>query len=312
MGGGAPSPPAPSAEERALQRQQVELLKQQQSMLEREARQQELLLPVMLRRSGVEAVRDPVTGEVTGFKELKDSATLTPYEKSMFAIQEGQMALQKEMLAQSQKEFAEYTTSPLAQQRKDIEAKFYQRTLDALSGNLPVNPALERGLQEEQDLLGEQMRRQLGSGWATSTPGIQAQAQFRQRKQELLESARRGDLTLAEQLGLQRGHMASRRMADLFGRAAQSQTLAELGPNRQAMGYENLLRASTPGIALGSAFGGAVGNVGQALQPYMAQRSMQHQSALAGYQGQQAMWGGLMSGLGSVAGGWAMGGFKPW
>ena len=145
-------------------------------MLEREARQQELLLPVMLRRSGVEAVRDPVTGEVTGFKELKDSATLTPYEKSMFAIQEGQMALQKEMLAQSQKEFAEYTTSPLAQQRKDIEAKFYQRTLDALSGNLPVNPALERGLQEEQDLLGEQMRRQLGSGWATSPPGIQAQA----------------------------------------------------------------------------------------------------------------------------------------
>jgi len=310
MGGSAPSPPAPTAEEVALQKQQLTLLKQQQTLLESEKRQQTLLLPLMLRRSGVEGIYDPETNELTGYRELQESQDLSPYETSMFEIQQGQMELQKEMLAQSKKEF-EKQDSPLAKQREEIEGAFYQRTLDALQGKLPVNPGLTRGLEEEGALMREQMRRQLGPGWATSTPGIQATAEFSQRKQELLEAARRGDLTLAEQLGLQRGSMDSRRLSDMFARAAQTQTLAELGPSRQLLGYNALMRASQPGITLGAAFGGASGNIGQALQPYIAQRQMQFQGAMAGYQRTSGILGGLASGLGSAFGAWGMGTMFP-
>ena len=60
------------------------------------------------------------------------------------------------------------------------------------------------------------MRRDIGPGWETSTPGIQALANFNQRKTETLDAARRGDLTLATQLGGQGVAQASTRVGDIL------------------------------------------------------------------------------------------------
>src|SRR3990172_2008136 len=92
----------------------------------------------------------------------------------------------------------------LAPLRSQIEKGFLERTQAALAGQLPVNPALLSDLAENERTLRETLRRQLGPGFETSSPGIESLGEFGQRRSELLESARRGDLTLAEQLGISR------------------------------------------------------------------------------------------------------------
>jgi hypothetical protein len=88
--------------------------------------------------------------------------------------------------------------------RKEIEHGFLKRTRAALAGELPVNPSLIRELDEADATLRERLRGQLGTGWETTTPGREALDKARRTRSELLESARKGDLTLAEQLGLAR------------------------------------------------------------------------------------------------------------
>ena len=103
---------------------------------------------------------------------------------------------------------------PLDAVRKDIEQKALERTQAALAGELPVNPALIQSLDEEEQILRESYRRQLGPGFETSTPFMQAQDLFQKRKQGILEGARTGDLTLAESLGITQGQ-------DIQGRSAR-------------------------------------------------------------------------------------------
>lgn len=76
----------------------------------------------------------------------------------------------------------------------------HQRFLDAVEGKLPVSPGLERGLGEQERQLRESLRR--ANLDETSTPGIQALAEFRQRSEELRDAARRGVLTETEQFAL--------------------------------------------------------------------------------------------------------------
>lgn len=96
----------------------------------------------------------------------------------------------------------------------EVEGLLRQRTLAALKGELPVNPALMRELGTGEEELRASLFKQLGSGFETSTPGIQALAEFNQRKSEILEGARRGDLQLGEQLNFARDASRSQRMTE--------------------------------------------------------------------------------------------------
>lgn len=170
--------PGPTPSEIANLQEQTALLRDQRDILSRQVREQNLLAPFLFEESGVTPLfntRDPETGK------LQDPS-----------LGEG------EIIA------FERVDDPLDPIRKDIERGFLERTQAALAGELPINPALTSELESQRISLDEALLKQLGTGFQTSTPGIEAIGQFERGASEIRESARRGDLTLSEQLGLAR------------------------------------------------------------------------------------------------------------
>lgn len=131
------------------------------------------------------------------------------------------------------------TAQAAADQQNQIAAQLRQRTLDALAGNLPVDPALERGLGEQRRTLEATLRGNLGTGFATSTPGIEALANFDKRAEELRAQQRHDQLTTAEGLRLAGSQVSS---------TASTQNLANI------LGITNA--GSVPAGLLSSAAGG--------------------------------------------------------
>ncbi len=180
MGGGDVNVPPPSPEERALQQEQVELLRQQRDVLAEDRRVQNLLSPFLFESAGVTPQFDPEDpSRIIGFEPVED---------------------------------------PNQALREDIETQFLERSQAALAGKLPINPALLRDLEEQEEDLRQFIIDQLGPGGLTSTPGIEKMAEFKERSNILKEGARRADLTLAEQLGLAREQANDLRVQNLIGR----------------------------------------------------------------------------------------------
>lgn len=88
----------------------------------------------------------------------------------------------------------------LAPERQAVEKQLLERSLAALRGELPVDPGLLKDLDDQESELRDQLRRQLGSGFETSSPGIEALSEFESRKNEILERVRRGDIEAADRL----------------------------------------------------------------------------------------------------------------
>lgn len=210
--GGGDSPqvvvPEKSPEELSLLREQTNVLRQQQEQLTAALKQQDLLRPLLFGELGIREVRD-AAGNVTGFE--------------------------KAPLNEEQTRIA------------DITKKLQERTAAALDGTLPVDPGLERELEQGRRDLAESLRKQLGPGWETSTPGIQALAEFDKRAAELHSSARTGQLTLAEQL-------AGAREARTTG--TQFQTLNDVMATSQGK-----LPFINSGTSLAAAFNGPLSNM---------------------------------------------------
>jgi hypothetical protein len=204
-GGGGPSaPPPPSDEEKALQRKQAESLDQQNALLKQQMQTQQLLAPYIYKQAGIRPQMD-ASGNITGFEEIPEAA------------------------------------DPNAPIRQDIETQLLKRSQAALSGQLPVDPYLTRSLGDEETSLRNRLSAQLGPGYETSTPGSRALADFSQRRSELLSSAGRGDLTLAEQLSQARGGTNMDIQNNLLSRAlipgGQMGTMGQLfGQNASAFG----------------------------------------------------------------------------
>lgn len=97
----------------------------------------------------------------------------------------------------------EKAQTPAQAQDEQISNLFRERTLASLKGELPIDPGLTRQLGESEKTLRDTLRKQLGPGYETSTPGIEALANFNQRKNEAISAAQRGDLSLSQQLGIQ-------------------------------------------------------------------------------------------------------------
>lgn len=241
MGGDAPQVPGPSAAEQALQAQQTKTLALQQSIIEKQMKEQELLAPILYKSMGIQPQYDD-KGNITGFAEAPD---------------------------------------PLKDQRKAIEAKFYERTQNALEGKLNVDPGLLQSLDEQEARVREQLRKQLGPGYETSSPGIEALSKFNLNRENILEGARRGDLTMAEQLGL-------------------AQNASNLGQQGQTFGQAMGLTGAP--LASSSALQGVASGYGNAANALASDRYAQYQGQLAGYQADQKTFGSLMGGLGGLAG----------
>ena len=106
--------------------------------------------------------------------------------------------------------------------QKAIREGFQARSLAALRGELPTDPTPLRELGTQEATLRETLRKQLGPGFETSTPGMEALQKFREGRFGLIEGSRRGELTLAESLGLAR-------------QAAQSQQLLQTMQPKMAL-----------------------------------------------------------------------------
>ena len=180
-GGSNISMPGPSPTEEALQSEQVGLLRQQRDILSQQMREQQLLAPILYGAAGVKPIVDPQTGQVTGFEEVQD---------------------------------------PLKGRQDEVASRLLDRQLAALKGELPDNPALLKDLATQESTLKETMRKNLGPGWETSTAGGNQLTNFNTFRTNTLEAGRRGDLSLAEQLGIARENANQGTLNNYLGRLA--------------------------------------------------------------------------------------------
>lgn len=241
MGGGSPKIPGPSPEERELQRQQSEMLVLQRTMIEQQNEQNKILLPFIAEQEGFNVTLDPETGMITGITKQDD---------------------------------------PLEAQNKEIQTLLNERSLKALRGELPVDPALEEDLTSQEADIRNRLATQLGPGYESSTPGIETLGEFFRTSEILREGARTGQLTLAEQLGI------TRQQQEDFNRQGQQDYLRTV-----AVG-DPMTRAG--------AFGQVARGFGQAQVPYIQQRQMQAQASIAGRGQSMALIGAGIGAIGSM------------
>jgi hypothetical protein len=229
--------PPPSSQEKALQEQQAALLSEQTSILQQQRQLQQALLPILGQQYGFEFSFDE-QGNVTGVTE----------------------------------------TDPESRERRSEILKLEEeRSLAALKGDLPVDPVLERNIEQQEQTLRERLERQFGPGYETSTPGIETLDQFFQSSEGLRYGARTGQLTLAEQLAL------ARQGSELSsGGAAGSFSNATLGQQ----------------LGLAGAFGQGAAGYGQAQQGYQFDRQLRTSGSIA----QEQLMQKFYSGIGDLAG----------
>lgn len=230
--------PVASAAELALQQAQATMLNEQTAILRAQQEQQKILLPFLAKQAGYTATLDE-KGNLTGLTEDND---------------------------------------PLKAQAKELQGLEQQRAIDALKGNLPVDPTLERELSTQEQTLRDRLRSQFGSGYETSTAGIQTLDEFGRSAAGLRSDARTGQLTLAEQLGMARQGL---------GLQTQGQSLGILGQGT----------TGNP-MALFQGYGQTAQGYGNAQIPYMQNRQMGLQANISTAQ----MAGQAQSGWGQLAG----------
>lgn len=237
---GGPKLPPPSQAEIALQGEQLRLTRMQREQTERMLRLQNLMEPYLLRELGLRPTYE--NGQLTSLEEIPRSEL-----------------------------------DPLYDQRQEINRLLTERSLSALRGELPVSPGLLTDLERQEETLRETLRRGLGAGYELSTPGSRRLEEFNLRRNQLLEEARRGDITLGEQLELARSlgnqQITAARMANvsapyqLFGgfgvaHGGQSGQLASQGLQYHLGTRQAQLAASMEsGRMLGGA-AGAAANIG--------------------------------------------------
>jgi hypothetical protein len=183
--------------------------------------------------------------------------------------------------------------------REEIQRLQEERSLAALKGELPVDPALTRDLAERESLTREGLRQQLGTGYETTTAGSQSLGEFEESRGMLLDAARRGEMTLAEQLGLnramgnrQQGQYQQGLLQGVGPRAfTQASSLAgALGPGGVGGGggQSNLLGPAGAMATLSGGFGGAMQGFQQVMGGLQQQRGQQFQANVSNAQQQQA------------------------
>lgn len=222
------SAPKVSAQETALQQEQLALLKRQSA-------EQEMFKPYLYESMGL---RVNAQGQLEQIPEADRLAAMTPQEKS------------------------EYELANL----------YLQRQKDALMGNLPISPAMEKELADQQTLMEENLSRKLGTNWGQSTSGIQSSDAFQTRAGLLREEARRGQIGMGESLIGARMGLLGQQQAQQYG---------------QMQGW-------------GAPSAGLFNQYSQAYQPYQFNRQMQYDAKSQSMANKMGLISGAMGMVGRI------------
>ena len=163
--------PEPTPEERALQTEQVEILRQQRDIIKQQARQQELLAPLLFEQSGIrpiyseaETIRNPEIRDIrTELRTLREELAGLPagtYDTEDDVIigggvipssadraqLESQIATLEQQLRDTPRRITtdpriigfERIEDPNEALRREIETGLLERSRAALAGELPV------------------------------------------------------------------------------------------------------------------------------------------------------------------------------
>lgn len=313
--------PAPTAQEQALQKEQTELLRLQKSTLIEQQKQMEIFMPIFARQMGLELGIDKNTGTLRWVKETAASKEnrLLQEQIQKQTLQEllnapGDRAKERELQDQQRellqlqiKEQTERLTGPEAERRKEIEGLLNERTLKALRGELEIDPALERDIASQGQTLKERLQQQLGPGFETSSAGIEAMSKFEESANVLRHQARKGELTLGEQLSMARqGADIAQGGANLGATQARIPGIDPLSAGGFAFGAQNAGIASQQQMQSilqgGMQTAGGLGQIAAGYQmpigTMQQDRSMQLQANMQNATNQT----GFMNGMGSMFG----------
>lgn len=125
---------------------------------------------------------------------------MSPEERQYFDMLTGMTGDQRNALQQQLSEYNNLKPELYSGVRgldtsgADLNQAFAGRTLSALRGELPTDPTLLRQMQLGDIDIDNALRKQLGTGYETSTPGIQAMNDWRQRKAELVYGANQNQM----------------------------------------------------------------------------------------------------------------------
>lgn len=234
--------PSPSKEERELQKNQADLLALQRDIIMQQQQQQKVLLPFFAEQEGFDVTLDE-DGNIA-------SISRTPTEAEEL--------------------------------RGTLEKELTERSLAALRGELPVDPGLERNLSRQEETLRERLTKQFGPGYETSSAGIETLGDFEANREGLRSAARRGELTLSEQLGI------TREQQNDAARMTSQDFLRQIGSG------DPLTRAG--------AFGQVAQGYGAAQAPYAQQRQMQYQANQSRQNNMYQLIGAGIGAVGSILG----------
>ena len=312
--------PEPTAEETALQAEQTELLRAQKDILLSTQATQDALLPVFAESLGL-TLQYNENGDIIGASQTEEAARIEDLSTQLLEktlndlLTEDPVEASQARLLELQLKQLEEEMDPNTEENKrnaEIEKLLGEKTLAALKGELPVDPALERDLAKQSEVLRDRLRSQLGAGYETSSAGIEALQAYEEGAETLRSQARKGELSLAEQLSL------ARTGADM---ALGGQTLAASQVNipgvdplasggfafgvgssgaNQAMSLSQLIGGTNLSTAggLGQVAAGFQMPIGQ----MMAQREMELNASMQNAQNDMYGLGALGSVFGSVLG----------
>jgi len=332
MGGKAPSPSRPSAAETENTREQTELLRAQRDILERTARQQDLLAPFLFEEFGLIPEFGDIDGqrEVIGFTQDPQFEAQRQEQRDQLSEQLGinrtqleiaaeQLRIQQENLpTQEALQAAQLELSNLGIQmnieqlerirqdeaqfggiRREVEQLQLERSKAALKGELPVASGLVAEFNKAEEQLKENLLRQLGPGFETSSAGIEALAEFEQRKQQTFDAARRGDISQIESLSISRQAANRQTFGDTFPGIGTNFT----GLNTaQIPNITGAAGVASQGFATAQAFGGGAQGFGNLVAGQRQDRQFRDQFNLNAFQTQQQTFGSIFQGIGSVVG----------
>lgn len=247
--------PQPSAEERALYRTQNDLLQQQLS-------ETKTLTPMLMRQLGLKQVTTPEG--MASYEEMTNPEKIASMPASERA------ALEYDMLSRGMDVYGNrLSEEDMLARMQPLDAQAYQanklsneRYIKALKGELPISPALESELANQDKIMQETLSRKLGGDWMLSTAGQNAYSTMKQKADLVREEARRGEID-----------SASGRLAQ--GMATMQNLNAEKANDRQsAFGQKQTLisnMANLPGRTSGT-----MSQAGQMAGPYQQMREMQN------------------------------------
>ncbi len=149
-----PTPPPPDQSEINNRNTQTDILQQQLAIAKQQQAYGDAIAPLQLMQSGYspEAVADDY--------QAQPGETVVPIGGKQYRI------------------VRDPNEASLDAQNREISLASGARTLAALKGELPVDPAVEQDITRGRQELMEELRNRLGPGFETSDPGLRALAEF--------------------------------------------------------------------------------------------------------------------------------------